>query len=1015
MYKRFAGAQGNTARRARTAWWLTSVALPLLAATAAQAQTQAPTQPAAQPPTAAQPSSAQPNAEAPAGTAPTQDDTIFPAGDQPAATQPEGVGDQDATQEDANEVGAVVVTGVRATFRNSVQVKRNTTAIVDALAPGEIGEIPALSISEAIETITGAASHRLKGSGSEISIRGLGPFLGFSTFNGREITNGSGDRSVNFQQFPSELVNSVLVYKTQQADLVEGGTSGTVELRSLQPLDYNKRRINLDLRAAFSPHQARLYDETGFGYRASASYVDQFDFGGQRLGIAVGYQRFDFSNPEESYLPSSAISACDGRQLVPTGDCTPLNQAALAADPSRPFYLVPNSRTYRSQNENEFRDAVIAHIQYRPTDKIELNIDYEGSGRRYIEDRHDLILTESRRQITNRVVDDEGALLSFNGVSRLEAQGFIRRREETYNGGGINLEVRPTERLTLNADISYSETHRQEKDFQSRLQSNNIDIFGRPTGLAASGRVNYTFNADGLRVPEITFQPGFDVNNHDVFSANPYARRLLSDRNDYVKAVRFDGDYKLERFGLESIRAGVRLSEHERVADLSNTNNLETFTAAQAAAVNLACRIPFIQRDFLSSTEGRNIGGSFAQFDGACMYRTLTGVADRGPAADPRSTDDIDVTETVTAAYAMANFETQVGERALHGNFGLRVVNTAVESTGFRSGFEVVNNVDGTVSLAPAGRIETTTIEADSTAIPPSANVILDVSDRILLRGAIYRALTRFSIEDLGAGRTFPAFRGTERFSSLEQALANGVSGGNPRLEPLESTNYDVSLEFYVSADTAFSAAVYYKQFQGDSNPTIFDEDFVIDGIPVSVPVVQDIKSEDKSSLYGIELSAQTQFTFLPAPLDGFGGKISYNYADTDFESIDPVLGEQTNAATGVVLPGFVEPAGIFGFSKHVLSGTLYYEKGPFRTAATYKYRSRYFQPNAGLNSNRFVEDFHYLDLTGSYDLTDNIELRAEAQNVLDEPQDTSRPLRNMNALLSSTGPKLFAGVRVRY
>src|SRR5690606_21075178 len=106
-------------------------------------------------------------------------------------------------------VEEVVVTGLRASIQSSIEEKREASVVSDVLSAEDIGDLPALSIGEAIETITGAATHREKGGASEIAVRGLGPYLGATTFNGREATNGSGDRSVNFSMFPSELINTV--------------------------------------------------------------------------------------------------------------------------------------------------------------------------------------------------------------------------------------------------------------------------------------------------------------------------------------------------------------------------------------------------------------------------------------------------------------------------------------------------------------------------------------------------------------------------------------------------------------------------------------------------------------------------------------------------------------------------------------------------------------------------------------------------------------------------------------
>src|SRR5690606_22190238 len=111
--------------------------------------------------------------------------------------------DGDAEAEPAADENTIVVTGLRETIRDSIATKRNDDLIVDALVADEIGDLPALSIGEALETLTGAGSHREQGGATEIAIRGLGPFLSSTVINGRIATNGSGDRSVNFSQFPS--------------------------------------------------------------------------------------------------------------------------------------------------------------------------------------------------------------------------------------------------------------------------------------------------------------------------------------------------------------------------------------------------------------------------------------------------------------------------------------------------------------------------------------------------------------------------------------------------------------------------------------------------------------------------------------------------------------------------------------------------------------------------------------------------------------------------------------------
>jgi iron complex outermembrane recepter protein len=253
---------------------------------------------------------------------------------------------QSQDPESTTTVDEVVVTGIRATQRNSIAVKRDATVIVDAIVNEEIWALPDNSVGETLERITGVTADRFKGSASEISIRGLGPFLGFSTFNGREVSSGSGDRAVSFQQFPSELTSGVLVYKTQQADFIEGGVSGVIELRSLRPLDYGRRRFQAEARINYLPYAERAGAD--LGARFAASFVDQFQTGIGDVGVAIGIATTDTSAPEDFYTTSSSYRPCNSVNTTPnnvsggsTGNCSYL------ATRTTPTYFVPNGYNFR--------------------------------------------------------------------------------------------------------------------------------------------------------------------------------------------------------------------------------------------------------------------------------------------------------------------------------------------------------------------------------------------------------------------------------------------------------------------------------------------------------------------------------------------------------------------------------------------------------------------------------------------------------------------------------------------
>jgi len=922
----------------------------------------------------------------------------------PAIAQDSAAADVAAPSDEGDEI---VVSGIRATIQDSINVKRQETAIVDALSADDIGDLPALSVGQAIQTIAGATTHREKGDASEIALRGLGPFLSNATFNGRDASNGSGDRSVNFNQFPSELVNNIKIYKTQQASLVEGGVAGTIEIGTLRPLDFGKRRLQGEIKAQYNPYGDRIVGrDGGVGWRGTLSYVDQF--ANDTIGIAIGVQRNDSNNPEETYAASSTWTACRADNVA-AGNCTELNRNDYGQDD---FFLVPNAYTFRQISESDKRDAVFGSIQWRPSDQFNINLDVQYSDRTFVESRRDLNLSEARNGLTNVEFDENGIVQRLNGLSALESNGSELSRSEEYLGGGLSIEWKPNDRLTLTADGSYSRTIRKEIERNVRLRTDPMDVNGVRT-VFNNMRIPYTYEIQpGSFVPTITIDPRFDLNNHDLFWDDARLRRDEAKRHNEIFAGRFDAAYELDGF-FSKISAGGRWSQLTyRDYDIRNGDYNYNPAIAEDRRINNLCRQAFPQTNFLSAAKGNSIN-SWATFDVDCLFREYMGSEDPGNLADTRATANRDVTERTLAGYVMADYDADLGSMPVRGNFGVRVVNTRVISDGLRSDLQIVDNGDGTFQIKTInGEFETVTSKSSSTRILPSINAIFEVAPDTQLRLAGYRAMSRPNPSALGAGRTITI---DGNFSSVAEAVRNIQSNGSPRLKPLMSWNADAALEWYPNKDSLLSATVYYKQFTGGFEPVVYDETFTINGENITVPVTQTRNSSDKSRIYGLELTAATRFSFLPKPLDGLGAKVSYNYADSNFKTEDSRLGDQYNPVNDTVSEGIIPPANISGYSKHVLSAQAYYDIGPVSLQAIYNYRSKYFQDFVGGGGLlRYVGPSETVDFRASLNLMKGVSLRFEALNIFNEPKSTYMPVYGSSRQYHYYGAKYFIGIRAR-
>ncbi len=361
----------------------------------------------------------------------------------------------------------------------------------------------------------------------------------------------------------------------------------------------------------------------------------------------------------------------------------------------------------------------------------------------------------------------------------------------------------------------------------------------------------------------------------------------------------------------------------------------------------------------------------------------------------------------------MASYRTE-GAVPLSGNIGVRVVNTSVTSRGLRSDLNVINNPDGSIRLVASGNFTDVVLNNSTTRILPSANLTFHLREDVMLRLAGYRAMSRPAPSSLGAGRTITLESG-QNFTSIEEAISEIRANGSPGLEPLMSWNADLSLEYYLNRDSMFSVAGYYKRFTGGFIPTVADEEFVIGGETVTIPVIQTANSPEKSRIYGFEVTATHRLSWLPAPLDGLGFRLSYNYANSNFESQDIRLGEILNPATGAITPAIIPPANLSGFSAHVVSAQAYYQRGPVSLQAVYNYRSDYYQDFVGGNNQlRYVRGNDTVDFRASYDINRNVSVRFEAVNIFDEPKITDMPVQGSIRQYHYYGPRYFLGVRVR-
>ena len=153
---------------------------------------------------------------------------------------------EDSESETTDDIDEIVVTGFRASIESSIASKKDSTSITEVVTAEDIGKLPDVSIAESIARLPGLTAQRLNGRGQVISVRGLSPDFTTALLNGREQVTAGNNRGVEFDQYPSELIQRVVIYKTPDAALIGGGLAGTADMQTIRPLSLNERKITIN-------------------------------------------------------------------------------------------------------------------------------------------------------------------------------------------------------------------------------------------------------------------------------------------------------------------------------------------------------------------------------------------------------------------------------------------------------------------------------------------------------------------------------------------------------------------------------------------------------------------------------------------------------------------------------------------------------------------------------------------------------------------------------------------------
>ncbi|WP_240623296.1 TonB-dependent receptor [Brevundimonas lutea] len=856
---------------------------------------------------------------------------------QEAAVPPPG------DEEEATELEEIVVTGIRRGLADSISLKRNETSIVEAVSAEDIGKLPDVSIAESIARLPGLAAQRVNGRAQVISIRGLAPDFTTTLLNGRQQASSGDNRAVEFDQYPSELLSGVVIYKTPDAELSGFGLSGTADLRTVRPLTFSERVIAVNARTEFLEDGGLNDDVRSYGGRFSISYIDQFLDG--TVGLALGYAHLDSPSQNRHFKAYGYETFGGVCEPTPENPCSPESVTPDTADNA----LLMNGQEIFATSRLNTRDAFIGILEWRPNDRLSTVLDLYYSKFDQEETMRGVqwfsnAWADSGNFRGVNVVDRGGSPFgesgTFNNAVPIIRNDYNTREDELFSAG-LNTEYELDDRTRLIADLSYSSNERREAIAET-YSGHGLGVGGVGTTGADIGRdrdsIDFDHSSAGDDFP--IYSEGLDYADASQVSLGDRApwggwghdgSIRFPDVEESIYSVDLKGQRDFDGV-LNRVTVGVNLANRNKTKRVDDFD-LFLLNGRQQILVAPEYLVDPTSLDFAGF-------GDVLSYD---LSRALDVYWRQAPILDANFFDkNWDIEEEVVTYFGKAEFEWG----RWRGNVGLQIVDQSQESSGV-----VINALEPGTPVVPTA----ITDGADYTDVLPSLNLIYDLGGGHRVRFAASKTMARPRMDEMRANVT-PGFNGlvcsdSDGCSPGEVVNPWSASGGNPQLEPWRADAFDLAYEWYVDATTYLSIAGFYK----DLDTYIYTQtrEFDFSGIPLPV-IGQNLVDEqgvvidpigsislpangNGGTVKGIELSGAIDLGNLWEPLTGLGFIGSASWTESD---LNASADEQA-------------PVRIPGLSGFVYNATAYYERNGFQARISKRFREAFKGEVVQLFTNR--------------------------------------------------------------
>ncbi len=727
----------------------------------------------------------------------------------------------------------VVVTGIRGSLERAMDTKRDASGVVDAISAEDMGKFPDTNLAESLQRISGVSINRVNGEGSEVTVRGFGGGFNLVTLNGRQMPSANvgtitgnpldqgasgSSRSFDFSNLASEGVRGLQVYKTGRASVATGGVGATINVETIRPLETDGTQISVGVKAVkdtsgddVTPEVSGLYswsnDDSTFGVSLFGSFQER-DSGSRHASVEeFGLRTWDSSDPSNL----SNLGIVEGATIINTP-----NDGQLV--------YRPTNLGLGFNEDNRERTNGLLTVQFAPNDSMTFTAD--AAYAENVQDSSSLIDGVWFNGTVDYVEYDGNPVVAapvifaedVSGGKDFFFQNLAMGTKDTLESLGLNLDWNVSDKLNLRFDAASSEA----KSGGNGPQGNNVLRMNVAGGNAGWQAVDF-----GQEIPQgiVSVDDSVKGNDNGIFDLADLGSQVTqfakSDQVAELDQFNFDGSFAASDsievdFGMGYMSSEMRQTRQSGSSALGGWGVDAPGDIPEGLIEQVSSLGEFDYQGTgvagVSQPAGESapiaLGSVSWTGDPLTILNAMAPIYGLDPDNMPiNSTADNRVKEDTISFYGQIKMDGEVGGLPLNVVSGLRWEETDVTSTSQQAvpnAFIWESNNDFSFTLGDT--VDSLSEDYTYSVLLPSLDISIDVTDNLKARASFSKTLARPGYSDMYTATSVEA---PSRITHLGDQPS--ASQGNASLDPLESNNFDLSVEYYYGEANYFSVGFFQK------------------------------------------------------------------------------------------------------------------------------------------------------------------------------------------------------------